>query len=125
MRRLIFCLVGVLALGACASAHSFRIEGAPTYEPTSADTMETYVDREDLPCDDFERLARLEGSGDWSASKQKIWDEMRDEAAEYGANAILVTGFSDTSFGEQMGSGGEKHAIARGIAIRLKCNEDD
>lgn len=44
---------------------------------------------------------------------------MREQAARVGGNAILLLGFSDTSFGAWFAS--DKDARAEGVAVRLTC----
>lgn len=44
---------------------------------------------------------------------------MREQAARHGADAVLLRGFSDTSFGQWFSS--DKEARAEGVAVRLHC----
>lgn len=112
-----------LLLAGCASAHAFRIDGAPDYPPVPPDSVAVYESAEELPCDDVERLARLEGTGDQWASRDDVVGKMRERAARVGADAVLLAGFSDTSFGAWFSSG--KDARAEGVAVRLRCGRSD
>lgn len=115
-------IVATLAvlLAGCASAHGFRVDGAPEYAPVEAEEVEVYETADDLPCPDVEKLARLEGSGGAYASRDKIVSAMREEAARHGADAVVLSGYSETSLGGAL-FGGEEASEARGLAVRLTC----
>lgn len=120
-RTAILVLLSVVALAACASAHAFRVDGAPEYEPTDSDSVVVYTSPDSLPCDDHDRIARLEGKGDHMASEDDVFGEMREASAEHGANAVLVAGYSDASFGDWFSS--DQETQARGWALRLHCED--
>lgn len=109
-----------LLLTACASAHGFRFGDAPSYEPVAVEEVRVYESAEELPCPDVEKLARLEGSGGAYASRDKIVYAMREEAARHGADAVVLSGYSETSLGDAL-FGGEEESEARGLAVRLTC----
>jgi len=113
----------LLVTAACASAHSYPIADAPTYDPVPADSVEVYESPDELPCRDVERLAELESSGDWMVGDDKLVGKMREQAARHGANAIVLAGFSESGFGGAFKAG--KKDRARGVAVRLRCGGAD
>lgn len=107
------------SLAACARAHSFPVASAPDLSPVPADSVTVYQSEDDLPCPDYQPIARLEASGDWLASREKLVGKMREEAARHGATEVILTGYSDTSFGAALAS--DKEAQARALAVLLRC----
>lgn len=88
---------------------------APTFAPIKDwETVQVYAHADSVP-GDYVELAHIEGKGDLFTSKTNVMKAMRQEAAEVGANAIIVLGYDRMGLGE----GGGDFRQGRATAIRV------
>jgi hypothetical protein len=115
----------VIALCGCAASASFTQTG--DRYPAFKGPVKVFFEVPDL---DYQRIGIVSSQGGSSHSKADMLKAMQKEAAEYGANAIIVISektkenlaFSAGEFGAFGGTFTEKNASA--VAVRVPQEED-
>jgi hypothetical protein len=120
MKRLAAVTIAALVTG-CVSANVTRL--VPTvYEPISPEEVTVLVDIRELLADTirYERLAVINMSGDRGGMTDQtdLLNKAREEAAKLGANAIIISGYS------QGDSAGYTPNEGSAIAIRYEIVRD-
>lgn len=125
MKTIIFAALVSAALVGCATSHILVGTQRPPIDPSQ---VRVYLD----PPERFEKIAMLESSSQGSPAftaqqkTNKVIERMREEAANLGANGILIQGMSNQSAGT-VGSisgssyGGNYTGIAIGGNVMMKA----
>lgn len=120
MKTVAAVLAAVALTVGCATAYTYRLADAPEYGAVPKDSVAVYASTDSLPCQKFDKIARLEGSGSWPAGKGTIVSRMRSAAAKAGADAVLLEGYDSTNMFKASFTA-HTESKARALAIRLHC----
>ncbi len=114
----------ISACGGCASSATFRIPGAPMFEPISRWQLLDIYEHPDSVPEAYVELARLSSTGGFTNSKRGLIDAMRRDAAKLGANAIIFEGYDRQGlFGGAFNSAPNRESRATAIRIRPNSSE--
>jgi hypothetical protein len=120
--RAAYLVFAALATACSTQATKYRLPGAPVFDETDRDSVYVYIEPEDVP-GEFIRLADLEASGNFFSSRGQVINKMRSEAAEVGANGLVLGGYDAMGFFEGSwagfsGGSADEYRRARATAIR-------
>lgn len=106
---------------ACVSVNATEVDPGRSFSPVPGDDVRIFQTEEDVPGEHVE-VAILHASGQENWTDQSdMMNEMREKAAELGANGIVVSGIEEPGTGEQIvgalfGTGADREG--RALAIR-------
>lgn len=107
----------VLGVPGCVKTQLYRPPGAVEYDAVPVESVRFFDSESDVPCS-YEEVGELEAGGGWYNSFTRMRKEMAKEAAEEGADGIIMIGLSTSSAGEAFVARG-KTKFTRALAIRL------
>lgn len=103
----------------CTTAKKFMVDGAPQLEPLNDwRTVRVFEHADSVPSA-YVAVAEIEGEGDMLNSRKGVIDAMRREAAEVGANAIILQGYDAMGFGESL-LAKRAYREARALAVYIE-----